>query len=67
MSTRLREAVHTEVLQQGGPPTGAGNALDALRRAGQEMLRAGDEAINRALSKGNSESFLAANKQQGGQ
>jgi len=31
------------------------------------MLRAGDEAINRALSKGNSESFLAANKQQGGQ
>ena len=40
--------------------------LDAARNAGQEFLRAGQDAIRRALS-GNSQAFLDANRQQGGQ
>lgn len=40
--------------------------LDRLRQVASEFLAAGDEAINRALS-GNSERFLEANRQQGGQ
>lgn len=50
-------------------PAGApGDAADlsALRLAGERLLEAGDEAISHALS-GDSERFLAANRQQGGQ
>jgi hypothetical protein len=43
----------------------AGN-LDDLRQTGEAFLAAGDEAIRRALS-GDSEAFLRANRQQGGQ
>lgn len=43
-----------------------GGDLDHLRHAGEEFLAAGDEAIRRALS-GDSEAFLRANRQQGGQ
>lgn len=39
---------------------------DELREAGEAFLAAADEAINRALS-GNSEEFLAQNRQMGGQ
>ena len=46
------------------PP--GGTDLSAVRQAGERFLAAGDEAISRALS-GNSEQFLAANRQQGGQ
>ena len=45
---------------------GEGADLAALRQAGDRLLAAGDEAIDRALS-GDSERFLAANRQQGGQ
>jgi hypothetical protein len=44
---------------------GPGN-LNVLRQAGEALLDAGDDAIDRALS-GNSEEFLAASRQQGGQ
>jgi len=47
------------------PGAGDGN-LDELRRAGEDLLAAGDDAIRRALS-GNSEAFLRANRQQSGQ
>lgn len=47
------------------PPTG-GSGLGELHRAGEDLLAAGDAAIRRALSK-NSESFLRANRQRGGQ
>ena len=40
--------------------------LDRLREISRELLAAGDRAIARALS-GNSEAFLAANRQGGGQ
>lgn len=40
--------------------------LDDSRLAGEELLRAADDAIERALSS-DSEAFLRANRQQGGQ
>lgn len=49
-------------------PTGSGGpSLQELQVAGQQFLKAGNDAINRALSKGQSEDFLAANRQSGGQ
>jgi hypothetical protein len=43
-----------------------GGGLDSLRDAGERFLRAGDRAIAEALS-GDSESFLRASRQEGGQ
>lgn len=48
----------------GNPPGGA--ELSSQRQSGERFLAAADEAISRALSD-NSERFLAANRQQGGQ
>ena len=48
-----------------GPVTGGGN-LGELHRAGEDLLAAGDEAIRQALS-GDSDAFLRANRQKGGQ
>ncbi len=52
------------------PVTGLGvpdpGALEQLARRGDDFLAAGDEAIRRALS-GDSEAFLKATRQQGGQ
>jgi hypothetical protein len=48
----------------GGP--GDAGQLDELRRAGEDLLAAGEEAIRRALS-ADSEAFLRANRQEGGQ
>ena len=48
----------------GGQP---GGNLDDLRMAAQGFIAAGNEAINRALSNGNSEAFLNASRQEGGQ
>jgi hypothetical protein len=46
-----------------GPAPGS---LNALRQAGEALLDAGDDAIDHTLS-GNSEAFLNANLQEGGQ
>jgi hypothetical protein len=48
------------------PPATGGQRLGELHRAGFDLLAAGDAAIRRALSK-NSETFLRANRQRGGQ
>jgi hypothetical protein len=52
------------------PPSSEGlgenNRLQQIRQTANEFLAAGDEAIRRALS-GDSEGFLRANRQQGGQ
>lgn len=52
------------------PPSGGGNdpagTLEALRRAGQDLLAAGDAAISRALET-DAETFLRASRQQSGQ
>lgn len=51
----------------GGPAPGAGSGGgEDLRRRSEDLLKAGDEAISRALS-GDSEKFLAANRQRGGE
>jgi hypothetical protein len=50
-------------LSSGDP---AGGDVSRIREAGEAFLKAGDDAINRALS-GNSEAFLAAGRQQGGE
>ena len=47
-------------------PPGGNGTLGELRRAGEDLLALGDEAIRRALS-GDSEGFLRANRQEGGQ
>ena len=41
--------------------------LDAVRAEGRQMLSAADDAIQRALAGSNSESFLRAGRQQGGE
>ena len=61
-----RERLPDEVHRPGGATPPGGNNLDELRRAGEALLAAGDDAIRRALS-GDSEGFLRANRQQGGQ
>jgi len=43
-----------------------GESLEQIRQTANEFLDAGDEAIRRALS-GDSEEFLRANRQHGGQ
>lgn len=61
-----RPEVHERVFTSGPPDGGDAGALDAAREAGERFLRAGDRAIDRALS-GNSEAFLRASRQEGGQ
>jgi len=62
---RERERRHNE--ERPAPPaTAGGGNLDGLRAAGNDFLAAGDDAINRALS-GDSERFLAASRQEGGE
>ena len=47
-------------------PTASPSRLEGLRREGDALLAAGDDAIDRALS-GDSQTFNAAVRQQGGQ
>lgn len=63
---RERERPDDPVHRPGGEVPSGGGDLNELRRAGEDLLAAGDEAIRRALS-GDSEAFLRANRQQGGQ
>ena len=50
-----------------GDGGGSGGGLDNLRAQADRFLAAGDEAIDRALANSDSEAFLRANKQQGGE
>lgn len=64
---RLRERTDDDRVRNEENADGDGDAsLRAMRLAGQNLLVAGANAIQKALS-GNSESFLAATRQQGGQ
>ena len=58
-----RERPDAQVPGPGGPE---GGNLDRVRREADALLRAGDDAISRGLS-GDSEGFLSAGRQQGGQ
>jgi hypothetical protein len=48
---------------RGEPESG----LDQVRERAERFLAAGDDAINRALANSDSEAFLRANRQQGGE
>jgi hypothetical protein len=50
----------------GAMPSTPDQTTAALRQAGSDLLAAADDAINRALS-ADSEAFLFANRQEGGQ
>lgn len=65
---RFLERIGNEQLNNNGGngEPGSGDLLEQVRAQGDRLLSAGDEAIRRALS-GNSESFLRASRQQGGQ
>ena len=64
---RLRERTEDERVDDGAPrDDSADGNLRRTRLAGQSFLSAGADAIQRALS-GDSEKFLAATRQQGGQ
>lgn len=60
---RLNDPFEQQPEDPGNP---AGGHPDSLRQTGQNLLAAADEAINRVLS-GNSQGYLRANRQQGGQ
>jgi hypothetical protein len=62
---RLHDDTGPESNPQASGPDGSN--LENVRSAGKHFLAAGNEAIQKALSKGNSEAFLAANRQAGGQ
>ena len=51
---------------QDSSPQHGGGQLSELRQAAEELLAAGAEVINRTLSN-DSEAYLAATRQQGGQ
>jgi hypothetical protein len=51
----------------GGGGDESGGGLDRLREQADHLLAAGDEAISRALANSDSETFLRANRQQGGE
>ena len=46
---------------------GPDGRLDAIRAEGSQLLSAADESIRRALAGSNSETFLRATRQQGGE
>ena len=67
--TRLRERRDEEVDDRRADSSSAGpegTNLGRLRREARSILAAGNDAINRALSR-DSAAFLRANRQQGGQ
>jgi hypothetical protein len=64
MHTRERQHDDRQHPQSDGALAGSG--LDALTANAERMLAAGDDAIDRALS-GNSDAFLRANRQHGGE
>ena len=63
MRQRERQDYHPPASDGGD----SGGALDQLREQANRFLAAGDEAIDRALANSDSETFLRANRQHGGQ
>ena len=65
---RVRDRMHDDAGPQGTTAAAAGaGQLTRMRDDAQGFLAAGDDAINKALSSQNSEAFLAATRQEGGQ
>jgi hypothetical protein len=68
VNIKLNQPIENEMEpgDDGHPGDVEAGQLRQHRQAGEELLAAGDAIINRALS-GNSQAFLLANRQQGGQ
>ena len=66
METRQRRRNDDDTPVPGSDGLPPGGAADQ-RHAARELARAGREAIDRALTPGRSQEFLAATRQQGGQ
>lgn len=52
---------------QAGPDPSGQPSLEEMQATAQHFLKAGSDAIDRALSRGRSEEFLWANRQSGGE
>jgi hypothetical protein len=63
----LERLDHQPPRSNSGAPSGPSDELGGLRSEANRLLEAGDEAIRNALSAGNSQAFLRAGRQQGGQ
>ena len=63
---RERERQHDDLPRPQSPMPAAAADSGDLREAAERLLAQGADAIDRALS-GNSATFLAANRQEGGQ
>ena len=63
---QFRERQNEATNADAGAPPENGSELDALRAQGAAFLAAGNAIIDAALS-GDSQAFLQANRQQGGQ
>jgi len=66
---RFLQRFNDQQLRQAGGDGDPGSAdlLQQFRSQGDRLLAAGDEAIQRALAGSNSQAFLRAGRQQGGQ
>lgn len=64
---RFMERKDRERTQQNPGGSGTESLLDSMRREADQFLAAGDEAINRALADSDSEAFLRAGRQEGGE
>jgi hypothetical protein len=65
---RFLQRFNNEQRQAGGDgDSGSDGLLEQIRSQGDQLLAAGDEAIQRALAGSNSEAFLRAGRQQGGE
>jgi hypothetical protein len=62
---RLNDEQHRPATGDDGPDLG--EQLQQFRSDGDSLLAAGDAAIRRALAGSNSEAFLRAGRQQGGE
>jgi hypothetical protein len=63
----MRQKQRQDDIPPAGDNGGPGGGLDNLRAQADRFLAAGDEAIDRALANSDSEAFLRANRQQGGE
>ena len=62
-----RHETHAVTPTAGGPAETGNTSLQDMHATAQHFLKAGSDAIDRALSKGKSEEFLVANRQAGGE
>ena len=63
---RNRQNQRTNASPRTAGPDSEGSSLDRVRQQGDDLLRAGDEAINRGVSQ-DSQQYIYSGRQSGGQ